>query len=329
MAITSKQIEGFLARIEPDVAKAFRKSIKDAQERANIGEIEKAIKTGTMDDIMRAAGFTQGTYSNLLETIRNTYRLSGEFTSHGIVPARMGFLFDMYNPRVQDWLAERSSFLIRDITEKQVSAIQNAIQAGYRAGRNPRSTALDIVGRIGPNGRRTGGVIGLHEEFAAAVSKARDELDALNPAYFRRERRDKRFDKLIRKAIAEKNPLTPQQINKIAGRYEDLLLQLRAENIARTETKMAFENSAQHALEQLVDDGHVESDAITKEWSATGDHRTRPSHLEANGQKRKLNEFFNVGGYRMLHPGDVNAPPSETNSCRCITTHRVDFSRVN
>lgn len=56
---------------------------------------------------------------------------------------------------------------------------------------------------------------------------------------------------------------------------------------------------------------------MQKEWIATPDLRTRPTHLAADGQKVDLNDFFQVGGYSAMFPAAGNLPPSERYNCRC------------
>lgn len=54
-----------------------------------------------------------------------------------------------------------------------------------------------------------------------------------------------------------------------------------------------------------------------KRWLSTLDTRTRPDHVEADGQVVSFGSAFTVGGYPMQHPGDKAAPPKETVNCRC------------
>lgn len=55
-----------------------------------------------------------------------------------------------------------------------------------------------------------------------------------------------------------------------------------------------------------------------KEWLAVLDNRTRHDHAMANGQRRPVDQPFNVGGYEMQFPLDPRGPASETVNCRCM-----------
>lgn len=56
---------------------------------------------------------------------------------------------------------------------------------------------------------------------------------------------------------------------------------------------------------------------MEKEWIATPDPRTRPTHLAADGQRVGLSEQFTVGGYQADFPAAPSLPPSERYNCRC------------
>lgn len=87
----------------------------------------------------------------------------------------------------------------------------------------------------------------------------------------------------------------------------------RAETIIRTETMRVFNlsnYSQMQATAQQVPD-------MQKQWVATGDSRTRDSHLRAHGQVVGVNEKFMVGSSEMDYPLDPTAPAKETIHCRC------------
>lgn len=89
----------------------------------------------------------------------------------------------------------------------------------------------------------------------------------------------------------------------------------RARTVARTETIGAvnagvFRGAALEAQAR----GDV---APFKQWIATDDKRTRPTHDEADKQRTLLSEPFVVGGARLLFPGDPRGPAAEVINCRC------------
>jgi hypothetical protein len=95
----------------------------------------------------------------------------------------------------------------------------------------------------------------------------------------------------------------------------------RTETIVRTETVGAYNRGQQRAAGALVELGYGPT---RKEWLATGDARTRPDHIEANGQIVPFDEPFIVGGVPMTGPHDPAAPPSLTVNCRCTILFHYD-----
>lgn len=90
----------------------------------------------------------------------------------------------------------------------------------------------------------------------------------------------------------------------------------RAETIARTEVVGAYNNGDYRGALALGDFG-----PRFKSWLATHDARTRPTHIDANGQTVEFRQPFAVGGAKMLYPHDPAGPPAETVNCRCTTLH--------
>lgn len=86
----------------------------------------------------------------------------------------------------------------------------------------------------------------------------------------------------------------------------------RSIRVARTET-IAASNAGEF-------ESYNQSDyVIGKQWLSSHDDRVRPDHAVANGQKRKVDEPFNIGGYKLMFPGDssLGAPAREVIHCRC------------
>ena len=87
----------------------------------------------------------------------------------------------------------------------------------------------------------------------------------------------------------------------------------RAMTIASTETAAAYGAARQEALEQ--------SGIEWKQWLTSGNDNVRPTHEAAEGQTRRINEPFTVGGASLMHPSDgsMGAPPEETINCHCVS----------
>ncbi len=89
----------------------------------------------------------------------------------------------------------------------------------------------------------------------------------------------------------------------------------RAELIARTEVIGASNAGSLEAARQ--------SDVVEKKvWLSALDARTRDDHIIAHDQKRKLDEDFEVGGFRGPGPGDMGDASQDCN-CRCTVTYEV------
>ena len=59
---------------------------------------------------------------------------------------------------------------------------------------------------------------------------------------------------------------------------------------------------------------------ITHTWNAVGDDRTRPEHLDADGQEVPLEDPFDVGGESLMYPGDSAGSDWNIINCRCWVT---------
>lgn len=89
-----------------------------------------------------------------------------------------------------------------------------------------------------------------------------------------------------------------------------------AMRITRTEAHRISQQAAYDALKKAKDNGAD----VVKQWDATLDKRTRPSHARVDGEIRELDEPFSNG---LMKPGDPNGRVAEVINCRCQLLQRA------
>lgn len=88
----------------------------------------------------------------------------------------------------------------------------------------------------------------------------------------------------------------------------------RAVTIARTETVSAYNGGVYEGGRALPPE--IAAGLL---WITAVDSRTRPEHIDADGQVVSTGESFIVGGESLRYPGDPNGSPENTINCRCAT----------
>ncbi len=107
-------------------------------------------------------------------------------------------------------------------------------------------------------------------------------------------------------------------IEKIADKIREktgkAVAQYRARTIAMTET---------HSAATAANDGAAQASGLQlkRSWLTARDEKTRDTHAEADGQVRGMDEPFDVGGYKLMRPGDPEGPPQEVIRCRCVVDY--------
>lgn len=132
-----------------------------------------------------------------------------------------------------------------------------------------------------------------------------------------------------RTAIAE-GLAAGEEIPSIAARIRAAIgvTEPRARVIARTESHGA-RNTVNAATIRRAASAFAQPNAFARRWQAAEDARTRPTHVEADGQTVALNEPFTVGLASLDFPGDPAGPPEEVINCRCTTITIIDVDALN
>ena len=311
------------------VLRAFRDVIYSIKDQAVIQEIVRLLEVGNVDGVIDLLQLDEDTFEPFVESIRDSYRVGGMTGAEqlGSIPTAFGTLvarFNVRNPVAEQWIRDMSSRLITEVVGDQVTGIRETLTLGLAQGQGPKSTALDLVGRIDKStGKREGGMIGMTSQQMGWVRNARVELETLNRAYFSRSLRDKRYDRMVGNAIALGKPLTQSQINTIVNALQTRTVRYRGEAIARTESINALRAGQFQSVEQAIKKGNLDRRDFTKIWDDTGDLRTRPDHrLLAREYEEGIpfdQAFIAPDGSRLMFPGDnsLGASAKQIIQCRC------------
>jgi len=339
--MSRKLIDQLFLLTVPEVQKMFLEAIEGVVDKAVIVEMIAAIETNDVERLYVAIGFNTAVLNPVLDALEKAFEKSAQITVAGW-PSRIqtpsgsvSFVFNMRNPTVEQKLKDSSSNFVTSIDIGVKEVLRSTLEQGMLNGKNPRSTALDIVGRIDPKTKkRIGGVLGLTPQQNEWVSSLGRRLDQLDEKYFTMGLRDKRFDELVREAIKNKKPLSSETKEKILTSYKNRALKYRADMIARTESITAINEGERFSYVQAIEEGALNKAAVKKEWDSTGDLRTRLSHVSlehkyGKGKGVDFDEpFVSMSGARLMQPGDASlgAPAKEIINCRCKVRYVVDWA---
>lgn len=319
---------------EPTIRAAFLEAVLDIADRADVRRIAERLEKGDVAGAIEAVHIDTAAYSVLDRAISGAFNAGGASAVSALPKikdpsgAALIVRWDARNLRAENWLRSHSSDLITRIVDDQRAAVRNALSEGVIAGRNPKATVLDVVGRVNRiTGRREGGIVGLTAPQQSYVSNALAELSSKDPdvmaRYFTRTRRDRRFDAEVRRAMKDGRVIDADLRTRIVGRYSDRLLELRGETIGRTETMAALNQSGVEAMQQAIDAGVVQAGTVTKVWHTARDPKVRDSHAAIDRQSVGIEGRFSNG---LAYPGDPSGGPAETANCRCWMETRIDFT---
>jgi hypothetical protein len=141
--------------------------------------------------------------------------------------------FDVENPVLRTYLQKRTAELVTRVNADTKTVIRDAVTRSFTTAVTPRQVADQIKGSIG-----------LLPSHALAVEKYREGL--------------------VEAKVA------PAQVEKLADAYADKLLDYRAMNIARTETRGAINQGQLSVWREGVNQGYIDRETAEKEWLVDG-----------------------------------------------------------
>ena len=95
----------------------------------------------------------------------------------------------------------------------------------------------------------------------------------------------------------------------------------RAVRIARTEGHRVQASATYDAQLRAKEKGAD----VVKQWDSTMDSSTRPDHVYLDGQIRELEDPFEIGNLKAMHPGGFGSAAQDVN-CRCTILQRARWA---
>lgn len=321
--VSPRQIQAEIKKLSRAVLLAFLRSVDKRLQGITLTEVEALIDK--QDALFELLKFKESDLAEIFEEIRKAQQTGGKMQAEAV-----GAGFSSTATKTAAWMVTKSSDFVTDINESVRNNLREILAVNNTLGIGIRQTALDIVGRVGLNGKRTGGILGMNQPQAKAAASARANLesgekDAMR-AYLGNELRDRRFDGIVKKAIAEGKKLPVNIIGQIITNYQNRLMRWRGEMIARTETMEAVHAGQAQAMAQQVDNGTLDGWRVVKIWMTTDDKRTRHDHWLMDGKEVGEKDFFVLpDGSLMQYPGDSShgARAGQVINCRCTVAYKM------
>lgn len=308
---TWMELNQLLDRAEPRIRRKFLQLIAESRDLITIEEIATLIENG---QVLEAMQVMENVAPELHNSLVDLYSEAGLNAAAFLTDtAGVPVAFDLLSDSAVTTLRGQRLRLVRELTQQTQAAMVETLQTAIAEGVPPIEQA-----------RRIKDTLGLTQRQAQSVNNYRSLLERGSSRALNRELRDRRFDSSIRRAVSGERRLTPQQIQRMVGRYETRMIQHRAQTIALTESQRAIHEGEEELFEQAVKEKKITPEQVLRTWRTAADMRVRDSHTPMNGQQKFMREMFRTGAGNLLRwPGDVNGPASETIRCRCVLQRRI------
>jgi hypothetical protein len=309
--MTRARMEALLARYAPKIRNRFRAVLQKVKDRWTVAQLEAALEGGSLgtvlDDIEQAAASLAAQVNGVSVAVGREVAETLSTQLDKLVS------YDETNMRAVDAMRANRMQLVQGLVSDQREAFTNVLSDGIARGLNPRQQAVALRDSLG-----------LTPGQEKWVRNYRRKLEEGGLASLDNKLRDARYDGAVRTAAAGGKQLTPAQIDRMVGRYTERAIKYRAEVIARTEALRSAHVGSEDSYRQAIESGHLEAGRLQCKWHAGAAPRTRDWHASMNGQLQPFGVPFVSGhGSQLRHPGDPDAPASETAQCRCAKSVRV------
>ncbi|WP_353268015.1 hypothetical protein [Gemmatimonas sp.] len=282
-----RTVQARIRKLQPDIARAYLRALR---------QIADLLTTEELEDIVAgrrtfAELFSDESLARATAGYRGAIRQSVQDGARLVVPdlraqvPRIAAVFNFLDPRVIQAIRALETSAM-DTLAAQVREVARAyVENGIRDGKGIPAMAREL---------RT--VIGIAPHQERYVDNLARELREMSPRFKDRVLRDKRYDRLILRAIKEGKPLSEPKIAQIASAYTRKFSAYNTEVVTRQITLDSFREANRLSWEQAVADGYVDADSVFKVWVHSGLPKDpRPEHVALNGTAVRYNQPFPNG----------------------------------
>ena len=212
------------------------------------------------------------------------------------------------------------------VLQPVTQTIRDAAELGLQRGLGPRATARLIANSMPLAPNQLNAITNFermltHHRIWDYVPEVNDEGKKVwrrvlkewrrghpDPELLTRQLRDKRFDRTIRKMIANNSSLSSTQVERALKIYRKHMIAFNAETISRTSALNAAKQGQRLAWETAISERGVDPNTVWKRWQTVGDDRVREEHNAMSGETVLFSEPYSNGE---MTPGE------STFNCRC------------
>lgn len=306
-------------RFEPTIRRVLIAAWNQLRTQESRAAIETALRTGGIDAVLRLYETINPAITAALNPVLDDTLRAGSDLALQLIPSSAIVVqtpsVSLFNRNTVSFLENYKLNLINQISSNTREAVRQSLISDSLAGVNPRQTAINF--------RNT---LGLTPSQEQSVRNYRGYLQNLDRQALARELRDKRSDRLIRRAIDNNQPLPESTVNRLTNRYRERYIRHRSEVIARTEALRATSIGNRAAIDNLLAQGDIDVNIVRRFWLTANDDRVRNSHSQIPGlnqEGRRLDEPFTTPLGPLMFPRDPNGLPANTIQCRCVEFYRL------
>lgn len=289
-------------------------AVANALERSP-GKAMNLIQAGRLDQFLIDAGYQDA----ILRTMQ-----AGASASILNLPKQLqvSLNFNLVNPRSVQFIQENQLFLIRGISRTTETSIRNVLLEAFTQGIPPASQARMIRDSIGLTTQQAKAVQNFRMQLEQGTNSPVDATGRTRSFSNVGDRKLTAAERKVATRHIREGHLSQAKIDELVTKYQQRLLNHRANAIARTETIQAAEAGNHEVFMQSSEQGLIDPNTARRRWIVTPDDRLCPIciDIEQRDKKKggvKLNEPFSTSLGPRLHPP---AHPF----CRCTVILEIE-----